>query len=95
MSKKPEQPITRKKFMQELRRYERGSVSRRHFLGVTGLGMATAVLGAAMPGLLPRKSWAVRPRPRLPTTTRSAPTLRTVSRIALPGSSSTRWRSQA
>jgi len=58
MSKKNDQPISRKKFMQELRRYERGSVTRRHFLGVTGLGVATAVMGAAVPGLLPRKSWA-------------------------------------
>ncbi len=58
MSKKSELPITRKKFMQELRRYERGSISRRQFLGVTGLGMATAVMGTAMPALLPRKSWA-------------------------------------
>jgi len=58
MSKNNDQPISRKKFMQELRRYERGSVTRRHFLGVTGLGVATAVMGAAVPGLLPRKSWA-------------------------------------
>ncbi len=58
MSKKSDQPISKKKFVQELRRYERGSISRRQFLGVTGLGMATAVMGAAVPGLLPRKSWA-------------------------------------
>lgn len=58
MPKKDNFPISRKKFVQELRRYERGSVTRRHFLGVTGLGMATAVLGAAVPGLLPRTSWA-------------------------------------
>lgn len=58
MSKNDNLPITRKKFMQELRRYERGSISRRQFLGVTGLGMATAVMAAAVPSLLPRKSWA-------------------------------------
>jgi spermidine/putrescine transport system substrate-binding protein len=58
MSKKDNLPITRKKFMQELRRYERGSISRRQFLGATGLGMATAVMAAAVPSLLPRKSWA-------------------------------------
>ncbi len=58
MSKHSDLPITRKKFIQELRRYERGSISRRQFLGVTGLGMATAVMGAAVPGLMPRKSWA-------------------------------------
>jgi spermidine/putrescine transport system substrate-binding protein len=51
-------PITSKKFMHQLWRYKRGSINRREFLGVTGLGMATAVLGAAVPSLLPRKSWA-------------------------------------
>ena len=50
--------ITREKFMAELWRYKRGSVTRRHFLGVTGLGTATAVLGAAMPGLMPRPAWS-------------------------------------
>lgn len=50
--------ISRGKFIEELRRYQKGSVTRRHFLGVTGLGMATAVLGAAMPGLLPRRALA-------------------------------------
>lgn len=58
MSKKDNLPISREKFMQELWRYKRGSVTRRHFLGVTGLGVATAVMGAAVPSLLPRKSWA-------------------------------------
>ncbi len=43
--------ISRDAFMAELNRYRKGSVSRRHFLGVTGLGAATAVLGTAMPGL--------------------------------------------
>lgn len=43
--------MSREKFMEELMRYKKGSVSRRHFLGVTGLGLATSVLGAAMPGL--------------------------------------------
>ena len=50
--------ITPKKFMEELRRYEKGSVTRRHFLGVTGLGLATAVLSTAVPGLKPRKAFA-------------------------------------
>lgn len=43
--------LTREKFMAELYRYKKGSVTRRHFLGVTGLGVATSVLGAAMPDL--------------------------------------------
>jgi spermidine/putrescine transport system substrate-binding protein len=50
--------ITPQQFVDELRRYQKGSVSRRHFLGVTGLGLATAVLGGAMPGLRPRKAYA-------------------------------------
>ena len=50
--------ISKRKFMEELRRYQRGSVSRRHFLGVTGLGAATAVLGTAMPALRPRRAHA-------------------------------------
>ena len=50
--------ISRQKFMEELRRFQKGSVTRRHFLGVTGLGAASAVLGAAMPGLLPRGAFA-------------------------------------
>jgi spermidine/putrescine transport system substrate-binding protein len=51
-------PISRKQFIEELLRYKRGSVSRRHFLGVTGLGMATAVMASAMPGLRPSRAYA-------------------------------------
>lgn len=40
-------PITPSSFMDEFMRLQRGSVSRRHFLAVTGLGLATTVLGAA------------------------------------------------
>ena len=43
-------PISREKFMDELRRYKNGSVTRRHFLGVTGLGMAMTVMGGTMLG---------------------------------------------
>jgi len=50
--------ITKRQFIDELLRYRKGSVTRRHFLGVTGLGVATAALASAMPGLAPRKSWA-------------------------------------
>ncbi|KQB12165.1 spermidine/putrescine ABC transporter substrate-binding protein [Rhodobacter capsulatus] len=51
--KKDETPITRQKFIEELHRYRKGSVTRRHFLGVTGLGTAMAVLGGALPMLRP------------------------------------------
>ncbi|MFO1068988.1 MAG: spermidine/putrescine ABC transporter substrate-binding protein [Geminicoccaceae bacterium] len=53
-----QRPIGQRQFMAELWRYRRGSVSRRHFMGVTGLGMATAVLAQAMPGLRPRPAYA-------------------------------------
>ena len=44
-SYKDNSPISAKQFAEELMRFKRGSVSRRHFLGITGLGLATAVLG--------------------------------------------------
>lgn len=50
--------MSKRQFMDELRRYRKGSVTRRHFLGVTGLGAATAILGSAMPGLRPRPAHA-------------------------------------
>ncbi len=50
--------ISKRNFMEELRRYQKGSVTRRHFLGVTGLGTAAAVLGAAVPGLRSRPAQA-------------------------------------
>ena len=48
----------RKEFIKQLRRYQMGSISRRHFLGVTGLGTAMAVMGAAVPGLRSRPAFA-------------------------------------
>lgn len=50
--------ITPQEFVDQLRRYQKGSVTRRHFLGVTGLGLATAVMGSAVPGLRTRKAHA-------------------------------------
>ncbi|MBA3519503.1 MAG: spermidine/putrescine ABC transporter substrate-binding protein [Rhizobiales bacterium] len=44
--------------MDELWRFRRGSVTRRHFLGVNGLGLATAVLASAVPLLRPRPAYA-------------------------------------
>ncbi|MFO1173041.1 MAG: spermidine/putrescine ABC transporter substrate-binding protein [Hyphomicrobiaceae bacterium] len=58
MTNKFDDGISAQKFLDELRRYQKGSVSRRHFLGVTGLGAATLVLGSAIPGLKPRKAYA-------------------------------------
>lgn len=43
-------PISAERLSDEWMRLKRGSVSRRHFLGVTGLGLASAVL-ARQPGL--------------------------------------------
>jgi spermidine/putrescine transport system substrate-binding protein len=57
-SKHDDQPMSPPAFLGELRRYRRGSVSRRHFLGVTGLGAATAVLAGAVPRLRPRPAFA-------------------------------------
>lgn len=37
-------PISAENFMHEFMRLKRGSISRRHFLGITGLGLAIAVL---------------------------------------------------
>ena len=37
--------LTQAQFADELMRYKRGSVTRRHFLAVTGLGLGVAVLG--------------------------------------------------
>jgi spermidine/putrescine transport system substrate-binding protein len=51
-------PLSAEAFMRELRRLEKGSVSRRHFLGVTGLGTAAAVLTGAVPALRPRHAMA-------------------------------------
>ncbi len=50
--------ISRQKFMEELYRYKRGSVTRRHFLNVTGLAAASAALSVAVPGLRPRPAFA-------------------------------------
>jgi len=48
----------RKEFIAQLRRYRKGSISRRHFLGVTGLGTAVAALAASMPELvMPRHAY--------------------------------------
>lgn len=49
-------PISARAFLDEWMRLKRGSVSRRHFLGVTGLGLATAVLSREL--ILPRPAFA-------------------------------------
>jgi spermidine/putrescine transport system substrate-binding protein len=58
MAGKNDKPITARQLMDELWRYRRGSVSRRHFLGVTGLGLASAVLAGALPALRPGRAFA-------------------------------------
>jgi spermidine/putrescine transport system substrate-binding protein len=42
----------RKKFMRVFNQYKKGSISRRDFLGITGLGFATTAMAMNMPGLL-------------------------------------------
>jgi spermidine/putrescine transport system substrate-binding protein len=51
-------PITQTRFMNELYRYKKGSVSRRHFLGVTGLGTAMAALAGSVPGMFSQPAFA-------------------------------------
>lgn len=48
----------RKHLLKNLERYRKGSITRRHFLGITGIGAASAVMAGAMPGLMPRKAFA-------------------------------------
>lgn len=50
-------PISAREFIDQLLRFRRGSISRRHFLGVTGLGAATAVLASEF-GLRPMPAYA-------------------------------------
>ncbi|UCI07140.1 spermidine/putrescine ABC transporter substrate-binding protein [Mesorhizobium sp. B1-1-8] len=50
-------PISAEGFMQEFMRLKRGSVTRRHFLGITGLGLATAVM-SRFPGALSTPAYA-------------------------------------
>lgn len=51
-------PISAERLMDELMRVKRGSVSRRHFLGVTGLGLAAAVIGGRQPGVFGSPAYA-------------------------------------
>lgn len=50
--------MDRKKFIDQLLKYRKGLISRREFMGGTGLGLAVAVLADAMPWLKPRKAYA-------------------------------------
>lgn len=50
-------PISARDLTEEFMRLKRGSVTRRHFLGVTGLGLAAAVL-ARQPGLFNSAAYA-------------------------------------
>ncbi|MGH8352757.1 MAG: ABC transporter substrate-binding protein [Pseudomonas sp.] len=49
----------RKSFIKTLRSWQNGSISRREFLGRTGLGLAAAVVASNLPGLLSGKAFAV------------------------------------
>jgi spermidine/putrescine transport system substrate-binding protein len=51
--------MNRTDFMHLLWRWQRGSISRRQFLGTTGLGLAAATLATAVPALAcPCQAWA-------------------------------------
>ena len=51
--------MDRKEFIHQLWRYKNGSITRRQFMGVTGLGLAAAALASAMPQLIgPRPVYA-------------------------------------
>jgi spermidine/putrescine transport system substrate-binding protein len=56
-SYKDKLPITAERFTEEFMRWRRGSISRRHFMGITGLGAAAAVMGQ-LPGFGTRPAWA-------------------------------------
>ena len=50
-------PISPDKFVDQLMRLKRGSISRRDFLGLTGLGVATAVMAREL-GIMPTPAFA-------------------------------------
>ncbi|MEJ2123065.1 MAG: spermidine/putrescine ABC transporter substrate-binding protein, partial [Alphaproteobacteria bacterium] len=52
------QPIRRPKCMEELRRYQKGSISRRQFLAVTCLVLERAGKAGALPGRRPSRAWS-------------------------------------
>ena len=50
--------MDKKSFIKTMRSWENGSITRRDFLGKTGLGLAMAVVAANTPGLLAGKAYA-------------------------------------
>ncbi|WP_371233073.1 PotD/PotF family extracellular solute-binding protein [Pseudomonas sp. QE6] len=50
--------MDKKSFIKTMRSWENGSITRRDFLGKTGLGLAMAVVAANTPGLLTGKAYA-------------------------------------
>lgn len=50
--------MDKKSFIKTMRSWENGSITRREFLGRTGLGLAMAVVAANTPGLLTGKAYA-------------------------------------
>ncbi|WP_286784837.1 MULTISPECIES: ABC transporter substrate-binding protein [Pseudomonas] len=50
--------MDKKTFIKTLRSWQNGSITRRDFLGRTGLGLAAAVMAANMPGLLTSRAFA-------------------------------------
>ena len=66
MTKITNNPITAAELTAEFMRLRRGSVTRRHFLGVTGLGLAAAVMGRT--GAFSLDAWLFRPKRQRPET---------------------------
>ena len=54
--------MDKKSFIKTMRSWENGSITRRDFLGKTGLGLAMAVVAANTPGLLTGKAYAAEGR---------------------------------
>ena len=58
MTTKDNKPVTETEFMNELYRYKKGSVSRRHFMQVTGLSTAMAAVAGSVPSMFASPAFA-------------------------------------
>ena len=58
MTTKDNKTVTETEFMNELYRYKKGSVSRRHFMQVTGLSTAMAAVAGSVPSMFASPAFA-------------------------------------